>query len=392
MGYVTQDKAIDKSMAKVCILDILNDADQEHPLTQKMIEEKLRDLYGIKVDRKTVHNHLIELIDSVDCIKYRSEKRVKNDESFAKLTDFYIEKDDLFDESELQVLIYSVIFSKYLPTANKKDLLERLESLSSSGIGRKLKNYLSETSVPRKVRNELFWNLDQLNEAIVSNRKVAFEYKTYSLEKAIKERKVSYIVSPFSIGIRRNRFVLIGYPNGIDHEDPESMALFFESLLSAAKDKQIFIATFALDRIRNIRILEEPRDGLDLEKIPRFKGWEDGNLMIQDHLEQNPDINEGHPIRAQILLKTPTSEVIEDLVEQFGEDCISHAKSAKHASGTGRDYTVTVNGFDTAIRTFVLTHVNTAVLLKPVKMRDDLRNAFEKALAWIDEANATGQA
>lgn len=388
MGYVTQDKTIDKSMAKVCILDILSNANEEHPLTQKMIEEKLRNLYDIKVDRKTVHNHLIELIDSVDCIKYRIEKRTKDDEPFAKLTDFYIEKDDLFEESELQVLIYNVIFSKYLPTTNKKSLIERLESLSSSNIGRKLKNYLCETSVSRKVRNELFWNLDQLSEAITSKQKVSFEYATYSLETSIKARKITYTVSPFSIGIRHNRFVLIGFANGAEHEDPESMVLFFESLLSAAEDKQIFIATFALDRIHNIKILKEARDGIDLKKMPKFKGWKDGNLMIQDHLEQNPDINEGHPIKAQILLKTPTNKVIEDLVEQFGEDCISHTKNTHSSSSTRRDYIVTVNGFDTAIRDFVLTHIDTAVLLKPEKMRDDLMCAFENAIAWLGTTNA----
>lgn len=392
MGYVTQDKAVDKSMSKVCILDILSDADEEHPLTQKMIEEKLRDLYGITIDRKTIHNHLVDLIDCVDCIKYRVEKRTKNGESFSKLTDFYIEKDDLFEESELQVLIYSVIFSKYIPSANKRDLLERLEDLSSSGIGRKLKNYLSEASVPRKVRNELFWNLDQLSEAIARKQKVAFAYKTYSLGNTIEEREVAYTVSPFSIGVRHNRFILIGYPNEMKHEDPLSFESFLISLASAAKDKQPFIATFALDRISNIKILEEMRDGLDIKKISGFKGWKDGYLMIQDHLEQNPDISKGHPIKAQILLKAPSRETIEDLVEQFGEDCISHSKSFEREYELWKDYIVTINSFDTAIRNFVLTHIDTAVLLNPIEMRDDFRISFEKAIAWLDETNTVAQA
>ena len=104
-----------KKMIIINILEILKKYSyMDHRLTQADIMEKLKKEYYMDVDRKTVKRNLMNLLD-LDCgIEYTEiSKKDKNGEESFICTDWYMTRE--FDDSELRLLIDSILFSKHIP-------------------------------------------------------------------------------------------------------------------------------------------------------------------------------------------------------------------------------------------------------------------------------------
>ena len=125
-----------KKMLIINILEILRKySDNNHRLSQKDIVDILLRDYDMKVDRKAVKRNLMNLIDFDYNIEYsevaRATKNTKTGmlEDNTILTDFFLIRD--FDDSELRLLIDSLLFSKHITYSQCKELIHKLESLSS---------------------------------------------------------------------------------------------------------------------------------------------------------------------------------------------------------------------------------------------------------------------
>ena len=125
-----------KKLLLLNILDILQKyTDGDHKLKQSEIEDKLRNEYFMEVDRKSVKRNLMDLREfgyrvefddtKVRMVKSKDPKtgEIKQVESIV-YTDFHLKRD--FDDSELRLLIDSVLYSNYIPTKYGKDLIEKL--------------------------------------------------------------------------------------------------------------------------------------------------------------------------------------------------------------------------------------------------------------------------
>lgn len=120
-----------KKMIIINILDILKRyTDENHRLSQREIMDILEREYDMKVDRKAVKRNLMNLIDFGYQVEYsESIRQGKNGEEEIIFTDWYLEKD--FTDSELRLLIDSLLFSKHIPYSQCKALIEKLEGLSN---------------------------------------------------------------------------------------------------------------------------------------------------------------------------------------------------------------------------------------------------------------------
>ena len=132
-----------KKMIIINILDILKKyTDMDHRLTQAEIADILKKEYYMEVDRKTVKRNLLNLLDLNCGIDYtevtRTDKR-GNDTSIC--TDWYITRE--FDDSELRLLIDSVICSKTIPQKQCQDLVKKIKSLSNVYFDKKVGNIYS---------------------------------------------------------------------------------------------------------------------------------------------------------------------------------------------------------------------------------------------------------
>ena len=124
-----------KKLIIMNILDILKRyTDENHRLSQKEIQDILEREYDMTVERKAIKRNLMNLIEFGYNINYSESVRIFKDKDDKEqenviLSDFYLERE--FTDSELRLLIDSVLFSNHIPYKQDKELVDKLASLSN---------------------------------------------------------------------------------------------------------------------------------------------------------------------------------------------------------------------------------------------------------------------
>ena len=115
-----------KKMIIINILDILKRyTDENHKLSQKQIAEILKNEYNTTVERKTIKRNIMNLIDFGYEIEYTETVRYVKSKESSILSDFYLKRE--FTDSELRLLIDSLLFNRYLPARQCKDMIAKIE-------------------------------------------------------------------------------------------------------------------------------------------------------------------------------------------------------------------------------------------------------------------------
>lgn len=142
-----------KKMVIINILDILKKySDMDHRLTQAQIIEILKKEYYMDVDRRTVKRNLMNLLDFDFGIDYTEIiKKNEKGEEIPICTDWYITRE--FDDSEIRLLIDSVLFSKTIPQKQCKKLIDKLKGLSNIYFEKKLIMYAVCRKFVRRTRS-----------------------------------------------------------------------------------------------------------------------------------------------------------------------------------------------------------------------------------------------
>ena len=172
-----------KKLALFYIYEILKKyTDAGHTLTQKEILAKLKDEYGIKANRKSVSNFIQELLGFCDSVGYTETVRLIEDpktgepEEQSVISGLYLEHE--FCDSELRLLVDEIRDSDSIPASQKKKLISKLEDLSGPGFT-KGKAYAGlADSVSGS--NQLFLNIEDIEDAISDGRMVSFKYKRFA--------------------------------------------------------------------------------------------------------------------------------------------------------------------------------------------------------------------
>ena len=275
-----------KKMIIINILDILKKySDMDHRLTQQDIVEILKKEYYMDVDRKTVKRNLMNLLD-LDCgIDYTeiTRKDEKGNES-SICTDWYMMRE--FDDSELRLLIDSLLFSKHIPYSQCKTLIKKLKGLSNVYFDKKVK-HICNLPEHQPENKELFYTIDILDDAISQNKKVAFTYNSYGVDKKLHpKREAEYIVNPYQMVATNGRYYLI-----------------------CNYDKYDNLANYRVDRITNIRMLNETA-----KPISKLK---EGELNLPKHMAEHLYMFSGESVRAKFKAK---NYIIDQVIDWFGKD------------------------------------------------------------------------
>lgn len=275
-----------KKMVIINILDILKKySDMDHRLTQQDIVEILKKEYMMDVDRKTVKRNLTNLLD-LDCgIEYTeiTRKDEKGNESTI-CTDWYMVRE--FDDSELRLLIDSLLFSKNIPYSQCKKLIDKLVGLSNVYFNKKIKHICNlPENQPRN--KELFYTIDMLDEAMSQNKKVAFTYNSYGVDKKLHpNRKAEYIMNPYQMVATNGRYYLICNYDRFDN-----------------------LVYYRIDKITNIRILDEKRKDT--------KALKEGEINLPKLMAEHIYMHAGESVRAKFKAK---NYIIDQVIDWYGTD------------------------------------------------------------------------
>ena len=220
-----------KKMVIINILDILKRyTDENHKLSQKQIADILKNEYNTVVERKTIKRNIMNLIEFGYEIEYTETVRyIKNKEGIKEensiYSDFYLARE--FTDSELRLLIDSLLFNRYLPARQCKEMIKKIENLSNEHFKSRVKHIQNlPDNMPRN--NQVFFTLEVLDEAISKGRKVEFTYNEYGTDKKLHPRKSEpYVINPYQMVAVNDKYYLISPLEGFYFESVDNRTFLY---------------------------------------------------------------------------------------------------------------------------------------------------------------------
>lgn len=330
--------------------DILNRyTDVNHTLSQKEIQDIMENEYELPVERKSVKRNLMNLIECNENIYYTEtpretyDKKTKKMKDTSLLTDFYVERD--FSDSELRLLIDSIVFSDHIPQNDKKRLIEKLEGLSNVYFKSRM-GHVATAKSKSDATNKLFYTIDILDEAISNGKQVKFHYDEYGTDKKLHHRKTEdgkvreYIINPYQIAAKDGKYYLI-----------------------CNYDKYDDIANYRLDRISDIEILET--NAKPIKSLPGLENGFDLSKYMNEHIYMFAD----KTIRAKFIA---TKGVLNDVMDFFGTE-------AKISDVTEDSMTVTVQISRQDMELFAMQFATEVTVLEPKDLAEECKKSIVAA-------------
>ena len=315
-----------KKLALLRIMQILLDySDADHPLKQETIAYHLEKDYGTMLERKAVSRNLSLLKESGLEIE-----QTPNGSYLASRT---------FEDSELRLLIDSVLASKHISPKHSKELIEKLCSMSNKYFRRHVKNIYSVNDWDKTENPALFLNIEIIDEAIDTGKQIEFDYNKYGEDKKL-HRTSHQFVSPYQFILHNQKYYLFSYNE---------------------KFGQIFCCR--VDRITNVQIVEKP--ATDIHTIPGYKNGIDYNRFAT----AMPYMYTDEPKQIEMLV---TENILDQVVDWFGKDITITRADEGH-------YLVRVFASPNAMELWAMQYAAHVEIVSPISLRERVSTILHKA-------------
>lgn len=186
-----------KKLALIRTLQIFRRySDIDHPLTQDNIVEILSKDYGIEIERKAVGRNISLLKEAgydIESVRQGSYLATRE-----------------FDDSELHLLIDSVLSSRHITAGQSKNLIGRLSELSNKYFKSHIKYVYSVNDWNKTDNQALFLNIELIDEAIEKSLQIQYEYNKYGVDKKLHKSSFAR-VSPYQLILHNQRYYLMAY-------------------------------------------------------------------------------------------------------------------------------------------------------------------------------------
>lgn len=224
-------KKIDGQKLKIMYLAkiLFEETDEDHGLTMPQIIHEL-DGYGIQTQRKTLYTDFEELRNFGMDIICRQEGKT--------FTYHLVSRD--FELAELKLLVDSVQSSKFISEKKSRELIKKLENLTSRYEASQLSRQVILSGRVKSMNESTYYSVDEIHNAINRDRQIKFLYVNWTVDKEEKLRRDGkwYRVSPWHLRWDDEYYYLIAY-------DPEAAG----------------IRHYRVDKMKNISVIDTPRDG-----------------------------------------------------------------------------------------------------------------------------------
>lgn len=251
------------------------DSDEDHPLSTKLIIEKLKS-QGIECDRKTLYEDIRLLNEygyEVLCEKGQHSNR-------------YCVVDRSFDVPELHILMDAVQAAGFITEKKTTELVDKIASLGGSNRAEVLKTNLVHFNTTKHSNENIYYNVNEIGEAILSGKKMSFLYFNYNErgERMFRKDGSRYVVNPVATVFSNDNYYLLCYHDKYDNA-----------------------ASYRVDRMTEVKVETE-----DINKSKRPK-----NLDVSMHRIQAFSMYAGEKVRVRLQAD---KSLIDVLMDKFGEE------------------------------------------------------------------------
>lgn len=224
-------KNINQKRKLLYIMQLLErETDEEHGITMAEMIERLAAV-GIKAERKSIY-------DDISCLcDFGMDIRLARGNRF----EYYLAQRP-FETAELKLLVDAVQVAKVLTAQQSRQLIGKIETLTSVHEARKLNRHIFIQGRPKTANDEIYEAIDTIHEAIITNRQVRFRYFDWTIkkEKSFRHDGIAYEMSPWALAWNEEKYYLIAYDS-----------------------EQEIIKHFRIDKMTDVDIIDEERAGQD---------------------------------------------------------------------------------------------------------------------------------
>lgn len=316
-----------KKLALLRVLQILQTmSDKDHPLTQGEIAAVLEREHGIVLERKAISRN-------ISLLKEAGYEIASGKEGC------YLTVRE-FEDSELHMLIDSVLCSRHITAKHSKDLIKKLCALSNRHFKAGIKNvYLAEEW--NKTENpDLFLNIELIDEAIENSRQISYDYNKYGVDK--KLHKSSWqMVSPYRMLLHNQHYYLMAY--------------------SEYWGRMVF---HRLDHMTNMKQTDKPAK--KLQSIPGYeRGIDDKDLACA-----RPYL---YTDKAERIGLVADAKIVDQMMDWFGKEIIIEPMSEDKVR-------VSLIASPKAMEHWVMQYVDYVEVVSPQSLRNRVKQMMTEAL------------
>ncbi len=251
---------------------LLEKTDENHLLTVKDIIRELQRC-DIEVERKTVYtdiNALQKFGHDIICKKSKS-------------TGYYVCERD-FQLTELKLLADAVASAKFISEKKSQILLKKLGLLASHHESKQIRRNIMVRNRVKTMNEQVYYNVDAVNQAISEKKQITFKYFDYSLnkERVYRQNGGSYSISPYALFWDDENYYVIAYHKKYDD-----------------------ISNFRIDRMDSVELLNE-----SIEPLAQ-------NFNVGEYARKTFSMFRGPEERVHLKLK---NNLINVILDKFGKD------------------------------------------------------------------------
>ncbi len=186
---------------------LLRETDKDHPMQMADIIGAL-ERQEIPAERKGIYTDITALQENGCDVRYRG----------GSAGGWYVNS-RLFQSAELKLLVDIVQAARFLTPRKSRQLIEKLGSLTSRHEAAQLNRQVYVDRRVKSANEGVYYNVDQLHQAIQQRLVVEFSYFDYNREKkkVLRHGGKRYLVSPKGLIWDHERYYLAG----IDHQHHE---------------------------------------------------------------------------------------------------------------------------------------------------------------------------
>lgn len=319
-----------KKLALLRIWQILQKySDYDHPLTQDDIALHLESDYGIVIERKAISRNLSLLKEAgIDIDSRRAGSYLVGRE---------------FEDSELKLLIDSVLCSQHINPKQSTDLIEKLCKLSNKYFRSQVKNIYTVKDWNKTENSALFYNIEMVDIAIEEGKQLQYDYNKYGLDKQLHKSSFQR-VTPYQLILHNQRYYLMGY--------------------STYWKNMVF---HRLDRLSNVRLYDKPA-----QPIREIPGYESG-IDYKKIASTMPYMYTDEPEKIEFIT---TSKIVDQVIDWFGKDI------AIRKTDDPEKVILSLWASPSAMEHWAMQYLNHVEIISPAHLRtqiqENLKNALEK--------------
>lgn len=314
------------------ILNVLKKySDEEHMLTAAEIQRKIKEIYDVEIDTRTIRRN-------INLLKYKLDYDISTREDNGK--GYYINRDPEtdFEPGEVRAIIDNFSYANYIVPSVAKEIIKKCKNMQTVYENEKLKDY-QIYSVNSKTENaEVIKNIEDISSSIYNNHKIKFEYWKYEITNKLEKQIVSTpTVSPFAIVYNKQEFYFIGIKDGQDK--------FYH---------------YRLDRMKNVKELNEK---ITIKKT---------KSQIRDFAESTVEMFGGKKEEIEAVCNKCLLNAIFDI---FGKNV-----TIEKIPGNDENFKLIVDSNPMGFRMWAMRNIDMVEVIRPENLRNEMKDIIKNAL------------